>query len=271
MIETVVLLSFIFVLKNGIISKISYCISGDKELSDKSKLIFALVLCIVVPSFTIYALTQNNPVPDKQGDDYTDLELIAINFLKSGPTFSFDGITESINIVEKYTMESYPEQHVIIISFNTTHAGWGNREGTFIAQVITPHIIKITIVENAVVEAIIDDKWDELNQEQIIPEELLGPEKARNAAIRYLFQNYPELGNLTVPSIWISEMHTPIGLVGASTLRYLSEGWNITVRNAVVQYPDYQIDIEYSGEQNFYWSGTVYHTGEIAVSIYEIK
>jgi len=239
-------------------------------LSDKSKLIFALVLCIIVPSFTIYALTQNNPAPEEQGDDYTNLEQIAISFLKNGPTFAFDGISESINIVKKYTMESYPEQHVIIISFNTTHAGWGNREGTFIAPMITPHIIKITIVEDIVVEAIIDDKWDELNQEQIIPEELLGPERARDAVIRYLFQNYPELNNLTTPSIWITEMHTPMGLVGSSTLRYLSNGWNITVRNAVVQYPDYQIDIEYSGQPNFQWSGTVYNTGEIAVSLFEI-
>jgi len=142
-------------------------------LSDKSKLVFALVLCIIIPSVTIYALTQNNQVPDDQGNNYTDLEQIALSFLKNGPTFSFDGITESINIVEKYTMEIYPEQHVIIISFNTTHVGWGDREGTFIAPIITPHVIKITIVENTVVEAIIDDQWDELNQIQIIPEELL--------------------------------------------------------------------------------------------------
>jgi len=240
-------------------------------LSDKSKLVFALVLCIIIPSVTIYALTQNNPVPDDQGNNYTDLEQIALSFLKNGPTFSFDGITESINIVEKYTMESYPEQHVIIISFNTTHFGWGDREGTFIAPIITPHVIKITIVENIVVEAIIDDQWDELNQKQIIPEELLGPERARDAAIRYLFQNYAELGNLAVPSSWITEMHTSIGLVGSSTLRYLSNGWNITVKNAVVQYPDYKIDIEYSGQLNFQWSGMVYHTGEISVSIFEIN
>jgi len=66
-------------------------------------------------------------------------------------------------------------------------------------------------------------------------------------------------------------MHTPIGLVGSSTLRYLSNGWNITVKNAVVQYPDYKIDIEYSGQLNVQWSGTVYHTGEISVSIFEIN
>ncbi len=235
------------------------------------------MVCLVLPSATIYAISQMNHLPLDDDDnrkiptdpnigDLDDIEKIALDFLMSGPTFSFDGIPESIIILERYTMESYPEQHIVVISFNTTHAGWGNREGTFIAQVITSHSIRIKIVENKVNSAVIDGKWDELKQEQIIPEELRIPERARDAAILYVLENYSELEGLEFPSSMISEQHTPEGWVGSSTFRYLSEGWNVTVQYAVVLHPDLNINIEYTGSINFHWRGVVYNNGEVSAT-----
>ena len=232
---------------------------------EKTKLILALMVCLALPSASLYAISRLN-APEDEPDllDGGSLEDVALEFLKEGATFSFDGILESINVVNTYTMESYPLQHVFVIEFNTSHAGWGNREGTFIAPVITHHTIKITVVEESVVSAVIDDIWDELNEEQIVPEELLMPERARDKAIDAILVNYTELEDLEIPSSWIVEVRTPEGLLGCSTMRYISNGWNVTVKYAVVQYPDFNIDIEYTGTVSFHWSGVVYSNGDVS-------
>jgi hypothetical protein len=221
----------------------------------RKTLITAMIMCIVVTSAAVYTMAQQN-------QNNTDIDEIAIDFLVNGPTFAFDGIMDSIEIIERYDLESYPVQHVIVISFETAHAGWGDREGTFVAQVITPHIIRITIVEGEVVDAVIDEKWDEINQTQITPEELLLPENARDQALEYIIVNYPDLG-FDVPDVWISEAHNPSGLLGSSTMRYFSKGWNVTVRYPVIQYPDFEVEIHYTGETEFLWQGTVYNEGTV--------
>ena len=232
-------------------------------MSSKKILVIALTICIVLPSVSIYALSKQSQTPE---NPYDQIHQIALNFLINGPTFSFDGIMDSIKIIDIYTMESFPEQHVVIISFDTLHAGWGDREGTFIAQVVTPHVIKITIVEEKVVSAVIDDKWDELKQDVIMPDELLLPMKACETAVRYVLERHPELGEVEIPSLWVTEMAAPNGLVGASTLRYFSEGWNVTVKFPIVQHPDYNVEVRYTGGVDLIWSGTVHNNGEVSTN-----
>lgn len=230
-------------------------------MNRKKILVIALTLCIILPSVSIYAFSNQGQTPD---NPYDDFQQIALDFLINGPTFSFDGILDSIKILETYTMESFPEQHVVIISFSTSHAGWGNRKGTFTAQVVTPHMIRITIVERKVVYAVIDDKWDELKQEIIVPDELLLPMKACETAVSYVLKHHPELGEVGIPTLWVTEMATPNGLVGAATIRYFSEGWSVTVKFPVVQYPDYSVEVRYTGEVELVWSGSVYSNGEVS-------
>jgi hypothetical protein len=232
-------------------------------MSSKKILVIALTLCIILPSASIYALSKQGQSPN---NPYDEIQRIARDFLINGPTFSFDGIMDSVKVIDIYTMESFPEQHVVIISFDTLHAGWGDREGTFVAQVVTPHVIKITIVEGKVVSAVIDDKWDELKQDVIVPDELLLPMKACETAVKYVLENHPELGEVEVPSLWVTEMATPNGLVGSATLRYLSEGWNVTVKFPIVHYPDYSVVIRYTGEVDLVWSGTVHNNGEVSTN-----
>lgn len=222
----------------------------------RKTMITMLTVSIIAASAVIYTYATQNK-------NQTDIEKMAIEFLANGPTFGFDGIPESVAVLEEYSMESYPVQHIVVIAFNTFHAGWGDREGTFIAQIVTPHVVRITIVEGEVVEALIDDTWDEVNQKQVIPEELLLVEDARDKAIQHILENYPELG-LEAPEDWIAETQTPSGLVGASTTRYLSEGWNVTLSYPVVQYPDFEVRIQFSGEPSFVWSGTVHNTGIVS-------
>ena len=217
-------------------------------------MIAALVLSLGIASAVMYTSAMQN-------QKNTDIEQIALNLLKNGATYSFDGIEDSITILDYYMLESYPVQHVVVISFDTAHAGWGDREGTFIAQVITNHVIEITIVEGEVVSAIIDDHWDELNQEQIIPQEYLELEEVREIALDYVAEQY----QIDFPGNWISEVTTPENLVGASTIRYISGYWTVTISYPVVQFPEYSVTIQ-NTSTGFNWSGTVNSNCEVVES-----
>jgi hypothetical protein len=53
---------------------------------------------------------------------------------------------------------------VLTYAFTSSHAGYGDRSGKVTAQVITPHTIRITILDRTVDSAVIDEKWDEKGQ-----------------------------------------------------------------------------------------------------------
>lgn len=219
-----------------------------------------LMLCAVLASAAAYTSALQN----QRNNEIADL---AIQFLINGPTFSFDGISESIEIIDITQLDGESAIYFVVIAFETTHAGWGNREGTFIAQVITPHTIEIVLENEEVVEATIDEKWDELNQRQIIPDELLVSEQARDKAIQYILSTHIEL-EVESPLNWIIETQNPSGMVGASTIRYLSGGWTVILRKPVVQHPDFTVEITYSGESPFTWTGMVSNTGIVTEASY---
>jgi hypothetical protein len=92
---------------------------------------------------------------------------IAKEFVTSSPTFAFDGMPETITVHDEMILESFPEQHVITIGFTLRHGGYGDRAGQAVTDALTPHEIVVIVVENEVVSAIIDNKWDELSQQML--------------------------------------------------------------------------------------------------------
>ena len=185
-----------------------------------------------------------------------EAERIALEFLIYAPTFAFDGIEESIEVLDVIAMESYPVQYAVTIAFECRHAGYGDRTGQMLAQVITPHEVRIVVSAGEVRSAVIDGEWDELNQRDVASG-LLSPESARDAAIQYIVENYPELADLAVTSEWAFTDLTPEGMLGASTYRYMSLGWNVTMRFMVLLNPVYTVTVEHSGDVEFTWEGTV--------------
>jgi len=89
------------------------------------------------------------------------------------------------------------------------------------------------------------------------------PESARDTAITYILQAHGELGAPKVPASWAMENLTP-GLLGASNLQYTGDGWTVTVSYPVVLEPTYTVDVDYSGEVCFQWTGTVSQTWAVA-------
>jgi hypothetical protein len=191
----------------------------------------------------------------ESGDpDAEDAMEIALEFLRNGATFKFDGIESTIKVEETRILESYPVQYIVIISFDSSHAGYGDRTGQVLAQVVTPHSAWIKVVNGEVVSAVLDNTWDELNQKEK-QSEMIPIEQARDLVIQYILEKYDLI--VPVPEEWTFAILTPEDLVGASTQQFVGGGWEMNISFPAVITPIYEVSVSYTGEANFTWKGTV--------------
>jgi hypothetical protein len=186
---------------------------------------------------------------------------IALDFVMNSPTFLFDGIVDSVETVSVEPLRMLWTWEVTV-RFQCSHAGYGDRTGMMLAQVITTHEIRVGVSEGEVIRATVDETWDELNQREVVKSELLPPEYAKDLAIQYIIDNYLEL-DLELPEAWAFEVLTPEGLVGASTHQFTGGNWEVNVSYAVVMRPDYTVSIRYTGDAGFTWEGTVNQSSNV--------
>ncbi|MFC1953913.1 hypothetical protein ACFLWR_07315 [Chloroflexota bacterium] len=97
---------------------------------------------------------------------------VAKDFVINSPTFVFDGIEGSFQLTETLTLRC-PYCWQFIFEFDSAQAGYGDRTGQMLAQVITHHIAVITVDNLEVTRAVMDEQWDMLQQKMI--EEALPP------------------------------------------------------------------------------------------------
>ena len=90
-------------------------------------------------------------------------ERIAYAFVLQSPTYRFDGIQGTLELVRTDTLRC-PGCWQFTYRFQSSHAGYGDRTGRMLAQVITPHECRITVQEYQVTKAIMDERWDMLTQ-----------------------------------------------------------------------------------------------------------
>ena len=98
---------------------------------------------------------------------------ISTDYIKDSPTFMFDGIEETLELEQFMIRETSPPQYVLTYNFNSRYAGYGDRFGQAVADVITAHramiILTVELVENGVSYEIdaahIDGQWNILEQE----------------------------------------------------------------------------------------------------------
>lgn len=122
----------------------------------------SIMLILLVLAVTIAACAQDNlqPVNNRTGGD-AEVK-IAEDFIMNSPTYAYDG--QDLELINNVVQETYPEKHVLTFKFTSTHAGYGDRSDQIIAQVITPHTARIVIVNGEVVNAVLDERWDMLEQ-----------------------------------------------------------------------------------------------------------
>ena len=122
--------------------------------------------------FTLSMLMENQDIaPPINARFYEEQDVLEIarTYVLSSPTFMFDGINRTLSIELVSVSESLPPQYIVKASFDSLHGGYGDRTGAIVTQVITPHIMEIIVIEGKVVSAIIDERWDEINQTQYLP------------------------------------------------------------------------------------------------------
>jgi hypothetical protein len=98
-------------------------------------------------------------------DEEQSLE-IAREFLLNSPTFRFDGMEETLKLVEIVRSDA-PGRWEFVFSFHSRHAGYGDRTGQVLLPVVTPHTAHITVEKGWVVSAVLDGRWDMLRQEML--------------------------------------------------------------------------------------------------------
>lgn len=246
--------------------------SANAGYGDRSDQMVATVITDHVVTITVGGDAVTNALIDGGWDELGDREVViddtpydetvdtAIDFLKNGPTFSFDGIPGSIEVI---AAESYPVQYFITIAFECTQEGYGDREGMMLAQVISPHEIRIALSNGVINSAIIDDQWDELIQRPVSVDTAISPDHAKDIAVQYVMDEYHELEGTAIPREWSVSTLNPDGLLGASTLEFTGAGWTVNVHYQVVLEPVYEIKVEYDNDAGFTWEGQIDSEGTI--------
>jgi hypothetical protein len=103
---------------------------------------------------------------------------IAEQFVKNSPTYVFDGIEGSLELVkaaaysERTISGESPDSDVtrgweLTYRFESSHAGYGDRTGEMLAEVITEHEVIITIEDGKIKTALMDNEWDMIEQEML--------------------------------------------------------------------------------------------------------
>ena len=154
--------------------------------------------------------------PINNDDAKPFIEDIAFNWLVNAPTFKFDGVEGSAKVTGSFLAMTFaaPSFWGVTIEFDSLHAGYGDRSGQILAQVITHHVVMVHVTDGAVKFAEIDGTWDEVNQRSIKP--LYTIEGAEATALEWLygcttfrFDGIPEtvkvqkIITLRMPNAWV--------------------------------------------------------------------
>jgi len=132
----------------------------------KAKLYCGVLVLVLTALFTAAcAGPAPLPMPSVEPGEVTqeDSQRIAEDFVKSSPTFTFDGIAETLELTN-VDIGKCPSCWVFVFNFDSRHAGYGDRTGQTLAQVITPHQVSVSVEQGDIKDAVMDDKWDMLEQ-----------------------------------------------------------------------------------------------------------
>jgi len=101
------------------------------------------------------------PSPEIGGVSFEESRQIAEEAVKNASTFKFDGF--DLQFVSSEALDC-PSCWEFTFSFKSRAAGYGDRTGQMLAQVVTPHTIRVTVDNGTVTSLVTDQTFDELNQ-----------------------------------------------------------------------------------------------------------
>ncbi|RLG18896.1 hypothetical protein DRN67_03735 [Candidatus Micrarchaeota archaeon] len=126
---------------------------------------------VLITTALLFGCAGDGTVPD-EACTYEEAEAAALEFLKSDETYAFDGIESSLKLESGEPMPHLNNAWTFTYSFDSAHAGYGDRTGQMLAQVITPHTARITVVGCVVESATLDGSWNMIAEESEEAEEV---------------------------------------------------------------------------------------------------
>jgi hypothetical protein len=123
-------------------------------------LLLSLVIAIVASLFSI-SCSGNDEEKLKE-----ESQSLAYSTVTHEPTFEFDGNESTLKLKDTQKLAS-GNGWVFTYTYESAHAGYGDRTNINVAQVITPHTAIITVQKKKVVTAIMDGKWDMILQKTV--------------------------------------------------------------------------------------------------------
>ena len=90
---------------------------------------------------------------------------LSLSLIKNSPTFTFDGIKDSIKQVKVESPDNGSTWN-LTYSFKTAHPGHGDRAEEMLAQMVTGHTAQITVTKCKITSAVCDKKWNLLTNSQ---------------------------------------------------------------------------------------------------------
>ena len=116
-------------------------------------------------------VAQYEPLPDMNLSGRPDPSEIAadaaIRFMESSPTMLFDGTKKNGGFANLAHTDDSPPTYLLKGHFTTDTTGYGTRENQEVQEIETDHKMIFKIKGSDVIYAVIDNRWDEINQEFI--------------------------------------------------------------------------------------------------------
>ncbi|MDD3399738.1 MAG: hypothetical protein PHF07_01690 [Candidatus Pacebacteria bacterium] len=86
---------------------------------------------------------------------------------EESPTYTFDGMNLEFQEALALDLADCHNCYQFVYEFESRHAGYGDRTGQVLAQVITPHTIIVTVENGRVTGAVIDEVYDDMAQKML--------------------------------------------------------------------------------------------------------
>ena len=131
------------------------------KLTDKQIYITLIALLVVIG---IIGIAAQNYAAD--GPSFTEEQSLEIgrDAVLSSPTYAFDGYEiEHVSTIAARC----PGCWSFSFRFESSHAGYGDRKGQILAQVITSHSANVIVEKGEITAASIDGAWDVMKQEYL--------------------------------------------------------------------------------------------------------
>ena len=100
-------------------------------------------------------------------DQEQSRQLVEMWIKNSSPTYTFDGMNLVFQESLELDLEDCQNCYQFVYDFESRQAGYGDRSEEMLAQVITPHTVVVTVEDGEITGAVIDETYDDLNQEMI--------------------------------------------------------------------------------------------------------